>query len=359
MKVLALNSSLRGDGQSRTELMLTHLVKGMREAGAEVEMVNLRDKKIQYCIGCYTCSTKTPGQCALKDDMSQELYPKWLESDICIYGTPLFHWTVNAPMKAFIERTWPSKEPFFVQGVDGKWTHPNRRETPAAVILSVAGFAEEWIFDELSHYAHFLFGRSNKLIAEIYRPGAMAMTQLGSDKLIDILSATEQAGRELAADRKIAPETLARIKQPIAEPATVARMANMFWETCISEGIIPKTFEKKGLAPRPQSIEDYLMVMQAGFITAGARDAKATLQFIFSGQVDGTCFLSVQNGRLETATEMAAQADLVINAPFERWMDVIAGRIQGIQAFMDGSCRATGDLVLLGKIDQWFGKHHN
>ena len=81
---ISLNSSLRGDGQSRTELLLTHLVKGMREAGAEVETVNLREKKIQYCLGCFTCLTKTPGQCALKDDMSEELYLKWLESDLCI-----------------------------------------------------------------------------------------------------------------------------------------------------------------------------------------------------------------------------------------------------------------------------------
>jgi len=47
MKVLALNSSPRTGGQSKTELMLNHLVKGMREAGAEVEVVNLRKKKIK------------------------------------------------------------------------------------------------------------------------------------------------------------------------------------------------------------------------------------------------------------------------------------------------------------------------
>ena len=357
MKVLALNSSMRADGQSRTELMLTHLVKGMREADADVEMVNLREKKIQDRLGCFTCSTKTPGQCALKDDMSQELYPKWLESDLCVYGTPLFHWTVNAPMKTFIERTWPSMEPFFVQAADGKWVHPKRHETPDAVMLSVAGFSEDRIFDELSHYAHFLFGRANKLVAEIYRPGAMAMTQAAPDKLNDILNATEQAGRELATEKRVSPETLARIKQPIADPAIVARMANMFWKTCIEENIIPKTFEKRGRTPRPHSIEDYLIVMRAGFNAAGARDAKATLQFNFSGQADGTCFFAIENGHLETATEMATLPDLVINAPFERWMDVIAGKVPGMQAFMDGSCRATGDFALLGKMDQWFGRN--
>jgi multimeric flavodoxin WrbA/putative sterol carrier protein len=357
MKVLALNSSMRGDGQSRTEMLLTHLVKGMREAGAEVEMVNLREKKIQYCLGCFTCSTKTPGQCAIKDDMSQELYPKWLESDLCIYGTPLFHWTVNAPMKTFIERTWPSMEPFFVQTADGRWVHPKRHETPDAVMLSVAGFAEDWIFDELSHYAHFLFGRANKLIAEIYRPGAMAMTQIAPDKLNDILNATEQAGRELVASKRVAPETLARIKQPLADPDAIARMANMFWRSCIDEGIIPKTFEKRGMMPRPQTIADYLSVMRAGFNPAGAHDVKATLQFNFTGQVEGTCFLTIENGRIEATTENGKQPDAVITAPFERWMDVVTGKVQGMQAFMDGSCRASGDFALLGKLDQWFGRH--
>jgi len=61
MKILALNSSPRGDGQSKTELMLTHLVKGMREAGAEVEIVDLRMKSIKHCIGCFTCWTKNTG----------------------------------------------------------------------------------------------------------------------------------------------------------------------------------------------------------------------------------------------------------------------------------------------------------
>jgi multimeric flavodoxin WrbA len=42
MKVLALNSSPRIGGQSKTELLLSHLVAGMRDAGAEVEVVELR-----------------------------------------------------------------------------------------------------------------------------------------------------------------------------------------------------------------------------------------------------------------------------------------------------------------------------
>jgi hypothetical protein len=40
-------------------------------------------------------------------------------------------------------------------------------------------------------------------VAEIYRPGAMYMTNLGPEKLADILGATEQAGRELILNKVI------------------------------------------------------------------------------------------------------------------------------------------------------------
>ena len=135
MKVLAINSSLRKGGESRTEMMMNHLVEGMRETGAEVEVVHLREKKIRYCIGCYTCMTKTPGKCSLKDDMTNELFPKWLESDLVVYATPLFHHTVNAPMKAFIERTFPICEPFLEQDESGRWVHPLRHKGQPAGFL--------------------------------------------------------------------------------------------------------------------------------------------------------------------------------------------------------------------------------
>ena len=36
MKVLALSCSPRGEGQSKSDLMLGHLVEGMREAGGSI-----------------------------------------------------------------------------------------------------------------------------------------------------------------------------------------------------------------------------------------------------------------------------------------------------------------------------------
>lgn len=354
MKVLALNSSLRSDGESRTELMLSHLVKGMREAGADVEVVNLRDKTIHYCMGCFSCDTITPGQCIIQDDMTRELYPKWLASDLCIYASPLFHWTLNAPMKAFIERTWPATEPFFVQADDGRWVHPKRHESPKAVVLSVAGFAESWIFEALSHYANFLWGRRGKLVAEIYRPGAMFMTGLGPEKIADILEATEQAGRELVLNGRVLPETLAKIQRPLGDLDTIAKAANMFWRTCIDEGVNPKAFGERVRVPRPHSLDDYLTLMQLAFLAKGAGDIKAAIQFEFTGENEGDCHIILDSGTIQTGIGKASQPDVVVRAPFELWMDIISGKANPVQMFMEGKCSAEGDLSLLMRMSQWF-----
>ena len=120
MRILALNSSPRTGSQSKTEIMLNYLVEGMSDAGAKVEVVNLRDKKIRNCIGCFTCWTKTPGKCMHKDDMTTELFPKWLDADLVVYATPLYYHTMNGTMSTFRERTLPAAQPFFEQDDDGK-----------------------------------------------------------------------------------------------------------------------------------------------------------------------------------------------------------------------------------------------
>ena len=198
MRILALNSSPRSGGHSKTELMLNHLIEGMRGAGAEVETVNLREKNIKSCIGCFTCWTKTPGRCLHKDDMTEELFPKWLEADLVVYATPLYYHTMNGTMSTFRERTLPAIQPFFEQGDDGKAFHPLRNKVPAAVWLSVCGLPYESEFDTLSDYLNRTRHKDETIVAEIYRAAAETMTNpYLEEKARDILDATTQAGQEL------------------------------------------------------------------------------------------------------------------------------------------------------------------
>ncbi len=362
MKILALNSSPRGSDQSKTEIMLNALVAGMREAGSEVEVVDLRKKKVKNCAGCFSCWTKTPGSCIQKDDMTQELFPKWLESDLVVYASPLYHFTVNAAMKAFIERTLPIQEPFFRQH-KGRTYHPFRKNHPKVVVLSVAGFPDEAVFDQLSSWVNFIYGRYNPkgktLVAEIYRPMAEALTiPYLKQESANILDATREAGREIVTSGKVSQNTLARVRQPIVEnPATFLEIGNLMWKTCIAEGVTPREFGEKGLMPRPDSISSYIELMKLGFNPGPAGGLKATIQFNFSGENQGSCFLSIADGSINGRQGNFNQPDLTVNTPFEVWMDILTGKADGQQMFMQQKYTMEGDLALLMQMKQLFGNN--
>jgi multimeric flavodoxin WrbA/putative sterol carrier protein len=360
MKVLAINSSPRTGGESKTELMLNSLVEGMRATEAEVEVVDLRNKKIKNCAGCFSCWTKTPGTCIHKDDMTLELFPKWLASDLVIYASPLYHFTVNAAMKTFIERTLPVLEPFFLYQ-DGRSYHPLRAKPPKVVVLSVAGFPEISVFDQLSSWVNFIFGGDHTgeraLVAEIYRPMAEALPNpYFKEKAAAILDATRQAGRELATSLSVSKETMARVTQPIVEDtAAFFQIGNLIWRTCIVAGITPKEFVRKGLIPRPDSIDSYIGLMKLGFDPAGANGLQAKIQFNFSGACQGSCFLQIADGMLNAETGTIDSPDLTVNSPFDIWMDILTGKAEGQQMFLDQKYAVEGDLGLLMQMEQLFG----
>ena len=357
MRVLALNSSPRKEGQSKTELMLTHLVNGMQAAGAEVETVHLRDKTIRYCAGCFSCWTKTPGICIHKDDMTKELFPKWLEADLVVYAFPLYHFHMNAAMKTFIERTLPVLEPFLLEDGDRTY-HPLRGKHPLAVFLSVAGFPEEEIFSQLSAWVQFIYGRHGAVVAEIYRPAAETMVNAPYRAIAeDIFAATAQAGREIVESGQVQPETMKRIKQVVVKDKKRSYMVgNLFWKTCIAEGVTPKEFVEKGMVPRPDSIESFMMILAMGFNPDKAGDTQATLQFNFDGDVQGVCHFDIAGGKITAHAGAAEKASLTINTPFELWLDIMAGKADGQQMFMERKYTVDGDASLLLRMNDFFGR---
>ena len=361
MKILALNSSPRGGGQSKTEIMLDSLVEGMREAGAEVKTVALRKKTIKPCAGCFTCWTKTPGDCIHQDDMTRELFPQWLESDLVVYASPLYHYTVNSEMKAFIERTLPGLEPFFITQNGGRTRHPLRCKPPRLVLLSVAGFPEASVFDQLTSWANFVFGPNSvhdkTLVAEIYRPMAEVLTNpFYREKAADVLDATRQAGRELVDSMAVSTDTMSRIKRPMTDdPAAFLELGNSMWKTCIEEGITPGEFGKQGLVPRPVSIQSFIEMMKLGFNGNSVNGLKSTIQFNFSGEIQGSCWFAIKDGTISGQPGTATEPDLTVNSPFDLWVDISTGKTDGQQMFMEQKYVVDGDLNLLMQMDQLFG----
>ena len=100
MKILAISCSPRKQGN--TEILLNQALQGAQQDGAEVELFSVAGKSIAPCDGCSSCGKA--GKCHINDDM-QELYPKLLEADGIIFGTPIYFYNMVAYCKAVMDRT--------------------------------------------------------------------------------------------------------------------------------------------------------------------------------------------------------------------------------------------------------------
>ena len=352
MKILTVNSSPRAGVNSSTELLLNHLVQGMREVGAEVCTVNLRKKTIRPCLGCFTCWVKTPGRCIQMDDMTNELLPELLASDLIVYATPLYYKTMNAVMSIFRERMLPLSQPF-VEKRDGKRAFLLRHKLPPAVWLSVCALPEKSEFDSLSSFLGSTRHPDVRIVAEIYRTSSEAMRHPVFKKtLSDILEATAQAGRELVRSMKISPVTMERIRQPLMDPESLAIIGNLTCKTCIAENVTIKEFFEKGMTPRPDSFEAFMAYSVLGLNAEAAGGKKVILQFKFSGEVEACCYFTSEHGGIKAAAGTSDTCDIAIETPFELWMDIMTGKAEGREMFMQGKYRVEGDLSLMQELFQ-------
>jgi hypothetical protein len=168
-------------------------------------------------------------------------------------------------------------------------THPLRGKRPAAVVLSVAGFPDDTIFDALSVWVRTAFRKN--LLAEIYRSAVESI--VFSAKTEDIFSAVEQAGKELVMQKAVSPVMMQRIRQPIADPGVLAAVVNCNWQTMINEGLTPAEAGRLRHNPRLDSIEALLGMLTFGFDPSKAVNTKGILQFHFTGEKPGDYYLTI------------------------------------------------------------------
>jgi len=98
-KVLGIMGSPRKKGN--THILISNILEAAEDAGAATEILLLADKKIEECDGCLACWKDK--ECPKADDMLA-FYPKIIESDTIIFGTPVYWYGPTAIMKSLLDR---------------------------------------------------------------------------------------------------------------------------------------------------------------------------------------------------------------------------------------------------------------
>jgi multimeric flavodoxin WrbA len=181
-RILGVVGSPRKKGNSH--ILVSRILDGAKAEGADTEILFLGDLDIRECDGCYGCWKGR--QCCKKDDMNA-LYPQIIESDIIIFGTPVYWYGPTALMKCFIDR----------------FTYFNCPENRAKIRGKTAALALPFEEDNIKTADHVVrfFVKSlryleMKMIAKILSPGVSARGDILKKE--DLLGRSYQLGKRLS-----------------------------------------------------------------------------------------------------------------------------------------------------------------
>ncbi|MEZ4579128.1 MAG: flavodoxin family protein [Desulfobacterales bacterium] len=102
MNVIGINASPRKNANTQT--LVEAVLAGAEKNGADTRMVNLRELKINGCLGCEGCK-KHLGKCVQKDDLTT-LLQDLTAYDAIVLGTPVYWFHVSAQFKMLVDRLY-------------------------------------------------------------------------------------------------------------------------------------------------------------------------------------------------------------------------------------------------------------
>ena len=167
MKLIAINGSPRTSWN--TAQLLQKVVEGAQAAGAEAELIHLRNLKFTGCISCFACKRiggASYGRCVVHDDLKTVLN-LCHEADSLVLGTPFYFGAESAFMRAFMERLWFQ---YYLYSKLKKPLSPAKKSTALIYTMNVPkAMMEEYgknaVVKRAQQVMSFLFGSCEVLLS--------------------------------------------------------------------------------------------------------------------------------------------------------------------------------------------------
>jgi len=361
-KILILNGSPKGKSGNTAKLVDT-FIEGYLSLNPNVNIdhVELKNFNINGCIGCFNCWKKTPGKCIHQDDM-EKLIEIYLQSDIIIWATPLYHHGMTSILKKFIERTLPLNLPYIVKN-NGKYGHPKRYGVSERknIVISNCGFPEYNNFDIIMQsFSKIINGEVDEKILCVM--GELLSRKPLQSKIQWYCEAVNKAGIEFANDYKFSESTKTLLCKPLVQLESFIDMANLSWE---AKGDIPPTLENAmGLEKNLNSLDEkenlrglnYLKLMKHSFNKANSKGCNSILEIEFTDIKETNHFI-IKDQICELKEGKSLSYTTKILTPYAIWIKISNGDLDGSQAMMDGLYKVKGDLDFLMKMSLIFGSN--
>ena len=233
MNILLVNGSPRAE-RSGTLRIAESFVGGIsRVCECKVDTVALYKKNILPCTGCFSCWSRTPGECVIKDDM-EDIRQSVLRSDVIIESFPLYFFGMPSVMKQFTDRMLPFTKAYGyeVSPVSAKSFHEFRYESllkKRLVVISSCGYTEtDKMYGSLISQLDLICGEGN--YTHIFCPqGELLHVNELKRKLDEYFARVGVAGEMFAREGFLDNETINSLKTPLLTPKAFEMLARSHW----------------------------------------------------------------------------------------------------------------------------------
>ena len=224
MKILVLNGSPKRE-KSDTMHMTRAFLDGMNETEPQdIRIIDVIDKHIEYCTGCFTCK-RNGGTCIHDDDM-KEILQEMLRSDLLLFRFPLYGYGMPAQLKALTDRTMPLSS--MAMKKDGeRYTHIGQADYSHLRYLMVCGCGfpnSKHNFEPVIAQFKLMFPHRHTIITVPESP--MLNAPEAAEVTVPRLALFRQAGRQYAETGEIDAALLAEMCSPMIPAELYAAICN-------------------------------------------------------------------------------------------------------------------------------------
>ena len=224
MKILVLNGSPKE--KSDTFRLTEAFLKGMnREDRHEVRIIDVIEKKIAPCRGCFGCWQRGNGHCVIDDDQNIIL-DTYRSADVIIWSFPLYCYGMPSHLKAVLDRTIPLLRMKMVREPDGTVRHEGLVDFSRihTLVICGCGFPHwEGNFDSLKLLCKNCFGEPVMVCVPETPLLNVPQAAIVADPLLEKF---QRAGEEYAAALRLSPETVAALETPMIPAEEYIRNVN-------------------------------------------------------------------------------------------------------------------------------------
>ena len=224
MNILVLNGSPKK--KSDTFRLTEAFLNGLNADGRHtVNIVNVIDRQIAPCRGCFGCWERGNGHCVIEDDQNGILDLD-RDADIIIWSFPLYCYGMPSHLKAVLDRTIPLVRMKMIQEADGTVRHEALADFSRihTLVICGCGFPHwEGNFDGLKQMCKTCFCNPDMICV----PETPLLNVPEAAVVADpLLTRFRKAGEEYGAALSLSGETIAELEKPMIPAEEYIRHVN-------------------------------------------------------------------------------------------------------------------------------------